>query len=126
MSYNTQLAGRIRKILAGRKGFSEKMMFGGMSFMLNGKMCCGVIHDDLVVRVEPERFEKVLSNPHTRPMDFTGRPLQGFVYVDPRGYKTDKDLAEWIKLGINFVKYHRKKRKRIHGSPICISGVPRQ
>ncbi len=109
MSYNTQLARRIRKILAGRKGFSEKIMFGGTSFMLNGKMCCGVIKDDLVVRVEPERFERVLASPYTRPMDFTGRPLRGFVYVAPGGYETDKDLAEWIRLGTNFVKHHRKK-----------------
>jgi len=59
-------------------------------------MCCGVLNDDLVVRVGPERYEKALSHLHTRPMDFTGRPLKGFVFVSPGGYKTDKALAKII------------------------------
>ena len=102
MAYDESLADRIRKVLAGRKGLSEKKMFGGLAFMVHGKMCCGVVKDNLVVRVGPERYEKALSQPHTRPMDFTGRPLTGFVFVDPTGYKTDKALAKWVKQAVEF------------------------
>lgn len=77
-------------------------MFGGIAFMLHGKMCCGVVKDDLVVRVGPEQYEKALSQPHARPMDFTGRPLRGFVFVDPTGYKTDKPLAKWVEQAVEF------------------------
>lgn len=102
MAYDEKLADRIRKVLARRKGLTEKKMFGGIAFMLRGKMCCGVVKDDLVVRVGPKHYHKALAQPHGRPMDFTGRPLTGFVFVDPIGYKTDKALVKWVKQAVEF------------------------
>jgi TfoX/Sxy family transcriptional regulator of competence genes len=89
-------------LLARRKGITEKKMFGGLAFMLHGKMFCGVLKDDLVVRVGPDRHEKALSRAHARPMDFTGRPLKGYGFVGPGGLKTDKLLARWIEEGLEF------------------------
>jgi len=103
MAYDEKLADRIRKALAGRQGLTERKMFGGIAFMLRGKMCCGVLDDNLVVRVGPERYEKAVAAPHARPMDFTGRPLKGFVFVSPNGYKTDKALAKWVEQAVEFV-----------------------
>jgi hypothetical protein len=78
-------------------------MFGGIAFMLHGNMCCGVVKDTLMVRVGPEQYAKALAEPHARPMDFTGRPLNGFVYVGPAGYKTEAALRQWLKRATNFV-----------------------
>lgn len=103
MAYDEKLADRVRNTLAGRKGLAEKKMFGGISFMLNGKMCCGVVKDDLVIRVGPERYEKALAEPYVRPMDYTGHPLRGFVFVSPPGYQTDEALANWVERAARFV-----------------------
>jgi TfoX/Sxy family transcriptional regulator of competence genes len=104
MAYDDKLAERIRRALAGQEGLAEKKMFGGLSFMLLGNMCCGVLKDDLVVRVGPARFEEALAEPHARPMDFTGRPIRGMVYVGPAGYRGDDDLAAWLKRGVAFAR----------------------
>lgn len=77
MPYNKELAKRVRKILSQEKDLTEKRMFGGLSFLLNGRMCCGVLRDDLVVRIGPKEYQQALEEPHARPMDFTGRPLRG-------------------------------------------------
>ncbi len=103
MVYNEQLAFRVRKLLNEQKRLGEREMFGGITFMLHGKMCCGVVGDELVVRVGPESYDEALSQPHTRPMDFTGRPLKGFVFVGPGGNKTDEDLAKWVNQAAKFV-----------------------
>lgn len=102
MAYDEKLAGRVRKSLATRKKITEKRMFGGLAFLLGGRMCCGVLNEDLVVRVGPERYATALSRAHTRPMDFTGRPLTGFVYVGWRGVKTDAALAKWVREAAEF------------------------
>lgn len=102
MAYNQQLADRVRKALARRQGVAEEKMMGGLCFMLRGNMCCGVVNDDLVVRVGPERYDVALAEPHARPMDFTGRPLRGFVFVGPGGYRTDRGLKDWIQRGVRF------------------------
>ncbi len=104
MAYDEKLADRMRKILKNYRGVSERKMFGGLAFMLRGKMFCGIIKEDLVVRVGKERNEEALSKPHARPMDFTGKPMAGFVFVNSKGTKTDKSLENWIKMGIEFVK----------------------
>jgi hypothetical protein len=77
-------------------------MFGGLSFMLGGNMCCGIIKDDLVARVDPHSYEKAVAKPHVRPMDFTGRPLKGMVYVGPEGYRTDEGLKYWLDQALSF------------------------
>ena len=79
-------------------------MFGGLSFMLRGNMCCGIVNCDLVVRVGPDGYEDALEQPHARVMDFTGRPLRGMVYVAPAGYETDEALAEWTGRGLGYAR----------------------
>jgi len=106
------LAERVRRLLAPRKDFTEKRMFGGVCFLLAGKMCCGTLRDDLVVRVSPERYQQALGERHARPMDFTGRPIRGFVYVAPAGYRKDEDLAKWVERGVACALAQRPKRRR--------------
>lgn len=72
--------------------------------MYRSYMCAGVIDDMIVIRVGPDEYEKALSEPHTRPMDFTGKPMKGYVYVEPAGYRSEKDLKKWIERGVRFVK----------------------
>jgi len=101
MAYNTKLAERIRSQLDGGP-FVEKRMFGGVGYLLHGNMACGVHADDLIVRVDPEKYEAFLKKPHTRPFDMTGRPMKGWLLVEADGYKTAKQLSTWIKEGVEF------------------------
>ncbi len=78
-------------------------MFGGLSFLLHGHMCCGVVRDDIMIRVGPDAYQPSLNRPHTRPMDFTGKPLKGFVYVESQGVAAGSDLAKWVALALDFV-----------------------
>ena len=103
MAYDEALAGRIRTVLAKRRGVDEKRMFGGIAFLLGGHMFCGVVKDDLMVRLGPDRHEAALTEPHVRPMDFTGRPMKGYVFVAPAGCRADAALARWVGLGVEFV-----------------------
>lgn len=96
MAYDERLAGRIRAALAHRDGVAERKMFGGLCFLLHGRMCCGVLNDELCARVGPGRYEEALREPHARPMDFTGRPMRGFVFVAPAGLRTGAALAKWL------------------------------
>jgi TfoX/Sxy family transcriptional regulator of competence genes len=96
MAYDEGLADRIRKALHDRDDIEEKKMFGGITFMVAGRMACGVVHDDLMVRVGPDGHEAALAEPDARPMDFTGRPTRGMVYVEPAATRRDKDLARWV------------------------------
>ena len=102
MAYDENLLSRIREVLAERDDIVEKKMFGGISFMLQGNFACGLNKDNLVVRVGPEQYEETLTHPHAREMDFTGRPMKGWVYVASEGYESDKDLSQWVQLGIDF------------------------
>ena len=86
-------------------------MFGGLAFLLHDNMCCGVIGKELVVRMSPQHCEKALERPHVRPMDFTGRPLKGFVYVGPQGIATKRDLDAWVKKAVQFALSLPKKKK---------------
>ena len=111
MAYDEKLADRIRNILGRRKGITEKKMFGGLSFLLNGKMCCGVLKDILVVRVNPKESYMLLKKPHVRPMDFTGHPMKGFLYVSKGGCKTEKRLSAWVERSVDFVSSNLPPRK---------------
>src|SRR5262245_35138825 len=104
MAYDETLASRVRKILSNVAGFSEKKMFGGLCFLLHGNMCCGVLKDDLVLRLEPERAQEVLSRPCTRPMDFMGRPMKGFVFIEAGGLTTDRQLRDWVSMARSFAQ----------------------
>lgn len=110
MPYDEALAARVRQVLGRRRGVGEKKMFGGLAFLLNGNMCCGVSDDRLMVRVGPDAYDEALSRPHAREMDFTGRPLRGFVYVEPRGVKSDAALAGWVEDGVRFARSLPAKR----------------
>jgi TfoX/Sxy family transcriptional regulator of competence genes len=114
MSYDENLAARIRDVLADRTDVVEKKMFGGLCFMVNGSMCCGLTKTDFMVRVGPEQYDAALARPHARPMDFTGRPLAGMVYVAPDGLRTRATLVRWIERGLVFVTSApaRKNAKR--------------
>ncbi len=103
MSYDEKAAARVRGVLSRRGDVVEKEMFGGLCFMVNGRMCCGLTSTAFMVRVGPDRYEDALARPHARPMDFTGRPLAGMVYVDPPGYKTDAALTKWVQQGLDYV-----------------------
>lgn len=102
MAYDEGLAERVRDVLAFREDIIEKRMFGGIAFMLGGNMCVGVVRDVLMVRVGADGYEDALVEPHARPMDFTGKPLKGFIYVDPEGVDDDENLQTWIERGVAF------------------------
>jgi TfoX/Sxy family transcriptional regulator of competence genes len=103
MAYGAALAERVRRAAATRRGVTEKAMFGGVAFLLDGKMFCGIAKQDLMVRVGPERHEEALGRPHVRPMDFTGRPMKGYVFVGPEGCRTQRQVEAWVGLGAGFV-----------------------
>ena len=111
MAYDDALAARIRDVLDDEAGLEEKRMFGGLAFMVGGHMCCGVVGDELMVRVGPDAYADALAREHARPMDFTGRPLRGMVYVGAAGLKTKKALATWVKRGLSFARALPKKAK---------------
>lgn len=102
MAFDEGVAQRLREQLSDRDDVVEKKMFGGVAFMLAGNMCCGVVDDTLMARVGPENYHEALGRSHAREMDFTGRPLTGFVYVAPPGFESDEALAEWIELCVAF------------------------
>jgi TfoX/Sxy family transcriptional regulator of competence genes len=102
VAFDEALADRVRIALDPRPDVSERRMFGGIAFMLAGNMAVGVISDDLMVRLGPADAERALAEPHTRPMDFTGKPSRGMVYVDPNGTATDEDLGPWVDAGADF------------------------
>lgn len=102
MAYDEGLAERVREILDGRTDVSEKAMFGGIAFMVRGHMCLGIVRDDLMVRVGPEAYEELLRQPHARRMDFTGRPMKGFVYVASAGLEMDSALQRWVGYGLRY------------------------
>ena len=102
MAYNIELASRIRTALAHREAVVEKKMFGGLTFMVAGKMAVGVQKDDLMLRVSVEEFERALAKPYVRPMDFTGRPMVGFLYIAPGGCEADADLKAWVDMAVAY------------------------
>ena len=104
MAYNEKLAERLEKVFAGKRGITQKKMFGGLAFLHYGNMCCGVVKDQLMVRVGPYQYDKALKLKHTTPMDFTGRPMKGMIYVKPTGLKTAPALRKWIEMGLAFTK----------------------
>lgn len=99
MAYNLELAERVRGLIGGHPALTERKMFGGVAFMLQGNMAVGVTGDELMVRVAPADFDACLALPHARIMDFTGRPMRGWLFVGPGGTTDDGSLAEWVERG---------------------------
>ncbi|MBI2766449.1 MAG: TfoX/Sxy family protein [Chloroflexi bacterium] len=96
--YDEALAQRIRFQLGTVQPFTERKMFGGIAFLINGNMACGIMRDELMARTGRERFAEALGRPHTRPMDVTGRPMTGMLFVGAEGPGSDEELAEWVTL----------------------------
>ena len=104
MHYDTGLAQRIREQVEALPGTSEKEMFGGLSFFVNGNLAVGVIGGDLMVRVGPDQNEKALAHPAARPFNMTGKVMKGWVMVEPPGFEEDSALSEWVQKGIEFAR----------------------
>ncbi|HEY6637698.1 MAG TPA: TfoX/Sxy family protein [Solirubrobacterales bacterium] len=102
MAYDEDLAQRVREVLAARAEISERKMFGGIAFMLGGNMACGVLGEDLIVRLGDEEGEKALTEDGVRPFDFTGKPMKGIVYVSPERTADDAGLTEWVEAGADY------------------------
>ena len=104
MVFDTRLAQRIRRVLEreGPPNVSERKMFGGIAFMVNGNLACGVLGEELLVRIGAERYPSALKEPHVRVFDFTGRPSKGIVLVGMPGLATSVSLRKWVKRGVDF------------------------
>ena len=111
MPYDTLLAARILAALGPLPELVEKKMFGGVGFLVNGNMVCGVHKNDLIVRVGPENYAQTLSRPHTHVFDMTGHPMTGWVVVDPEGCATEGDLQAWVEQGLAFARSLPPKRR---------------
>src|SRR5438093_1102310 len=99
MAYDEKLADRIRHVFGTRRDVAERKMFGGLAFLCRGRMCCGIVGSDLMVRVPDNEFEAIMRARHVRPMDFTGKPLRGFVYVSTPWFRTKAALRTWLSRG---------------------------
>ena len=102
MAYSEELADRIRDAIDGRPGLFERKMFGGVAWMVNGNMACGVIGEDLMVRLDRSEVERALAEKHVAPMEFTGRPMRGFVIVAAAGIEDPGELGRWVDTGADF------------------------
>lgn len=113
MAYDEKLAARVRGFFQRRKAkFAEKPMMGGLCFLVADKMCVGVEKERLMVRLDPEIYEAALKRKGCGPMDFTGRPMRGFVFVKHEGYSTDRDLTSWLELALAFNPKAKSSKKR--------------
>ncbi|NUP07430.1 MAG: TfoX/Sxy family protein [Polyangiaceae bacterium] len=111
MVYSEALAARIRTLLGGGDDVVEKKMFGGIAFMVDGNMACGVLGEDLMARIGPDKYDEALARPHARPMDFTGRPLRNMVYVAPAGTRTAPMLERWVDESVAFARSRPAKKR---------------
>jgi len=103
MAYSESLAGRTRQIFVRNRGITEKNMFGGVGFLLNGNMCVGIWKNSLIVRISPESYEDALTEEYVRKFDITGRAMKGWILVEPDGIETDEQLAQWVRRSVEFV-----------------------
>jgi hypothetical protein len=103
VAYDEDLAGRVRAVLPPGEAVTERLMFGGLAFMLGGHMFCGVVKDTLMARLGPEAADRALDQPHVRPMDFTGRPMNGMVFIEPEGLQADS-LRQWVDAAASYAR----------------------
>ena len=104
MTFSERTVHQIRRAMGNTPGLSERPLYSGVAFMVQGNMCCGMLDDHLVVRVGPDTYDAALQEPHARPMDFTGRPLPGFVFVERAGFASSTLLKQWVDRGVSFVR----------------------
>jgi TfoX/Sxy family transcriptional regulator of competence genes len=113
MAYDEHLAARVNRALTEKKvDFHEKKMFGGVVFMVDDKMCVGIVKTDMMARIGPDEYEAALEKPHVRPMDFSRRPMAGYVFVEPDGVDADDDLEYWVDLALAFNPLAKASKKR--------------
>lgn len=118
MPYDLGLAERVHSILTRRRcSFIEKRMFGGLVFMVNGHMCCGMRNTDLMLRLSPEVASASLLKPNTRPMGAEKRPMKGMIWVDAQGTDLDEALEDWIDLALTVVKSRPPKPLKARANP---------
>lgn len=111
MPYSEKLAERITALLKAKRGLVIKKMFGGVCYMLKDRMIAGIVENKLMIRCRKEDYDTLLNKPHASVMTFTGKPMKGFIYVEPAGIKTDKQLQKWLDVGIDFLKLVKEKKK---------------
>jgi hypothetical protein len=111
MAYDEELAARVRDVLGPRADLREQKMFGGLAFMVAEHMAVGIVREDLMLRLG-DGVDDVLREPHTRPMDFTGRPMKGFVFVEPAGVASDADLSRYVARAVAFAESLPPKSRR--------------
>ncbi len=112
MAFNDALSDKVRELLADRDDVTEMKMFGSLCFMVDQKMCIGIVKDELMCRLNPETYKSVLDRPGCREMDFTGKRMKGFVYVDESGFNSQKDLAFWVDLCLEFNPLAKASKKK--------------
>ena len=112
MAYNEKLANRIRERLTDFKLIEEKEMMGGLTFMVNGKMCVGIIKDEMMCRIDPAIHDAQVEKQGCRTMDFTKRPMKGYVMIDDTGMKSKKEFEYWIELSLDFNKRAKASKKK--------------
>ena len=113
MAYDEKLADRTRELIAvTHKNIEEKKMFGGLCFMVNDKMCVGVEQERLMLRIDPDKYEDAIEKDGCSPMDFTGKPMKGYVYVDKDALQTKKQLQYWIALALEYNKIAKASKKK--------------
>jgi TfoX/Sxy family transcriptional regulator of competence genes len=112
MAYSDTLANRVRQLLAPKKLLvEEKKMMGGLTFMVNEKMCVGILKDDLMARIAPAEYDNALTKSGCREMDFTGKPMKGFVFIDPQGTDQDEGLEYWVNLALDYNERAKSSKK---------------
>ena len=127
MAYDSTLAERVRDLVYGRAGVREKAMFGGLAFLLDGRMFCGVLGEELLARVGPDGHDAAMAREHVRVMDFTGRPMRGYVFAGPGAVSTRADLARWVDECARFaatLKGAPAARRKRSGRAAARSAVP--
>jgi TfoX/Sxy family transcriptional regulator of competence genes len=113
MAYDELLADRISQLLRQKRvAFKAKKMMGGISYLVQDKMCVGIVKNNLMARIDPDIYEQALAKPGCREMNFTGRPLRGYVFVEPEGVDMDDDLEYWIDLALEFNPKARLSKKK--------------
>jgi hypothetical protein len=104
VAYDEGLATRLRELVGGERGLAEKKMFGGLAMLLDGNMAVGVNGDNLIVRTDPTQQEELLTEPGARIFDMTGRPMKGWLLVEPSGCAKDRDLRRWVARGVAYAR----------------------
>lgn len=112
MAYNEDLAQRIRLRFSELSNIEEKEMMGGVTFMYNGKMCVGIIQNEMMCRIDPAAAETALEKSGCRPMDFTGRPMKGYIMVDETGMRSNQEFEYWIQLALDFNQRAKASKKK--------------